>query len=200
MLDLRIPFNEATPSMFLQNSYKGFLMSSFDDASNRYFHDSICCTYVRKDGAMPTTHGEVALKRYARKEGCDLNDLELVAVYPMADGKYAGFFCPSDYYCNAMLGLEMAQEDFRNRIKKPGFYENFFKSLVAWFDDKAAMDYTIALNRVKDTMAFWGVPSSAWNSIGGHAWLECFNKYYSKRFYSGKQMRLRMEEYNRFGF
>ncbi len=197
MFRINTPFLTATPAMFLRNSYKGFLMNALDEVGFSAFHDNLCVVYSNSSGS-PVSIGKADLKAYCKAENYEEDDLTLVCVYPMADGHYAAIYCGEDVEYRILGGFEMAQEEFRSRIKEKAFYNDFFKSIVDWLDTSAASNYEVALERVQNTLSFWGIPESAWNTSGGNTWAECFNKHFAKRYYSRKMSRIRARE--SFGF
>ncbi len=178
------------------NSYEGFLGDMYELVNGIY--DDVCFVYGGKT-SLPSESIRF-LKKYASMQRLKVEDVVEEAVFPLPDGTYAHIYSNGLMDWRVSSVLEGLSEDFRQNIKKKPFYESFFRyisrnlsisSTIGTFSDLQR----IALNLSKDTMHFFGVPYSAWNTEGGKLWRESLNAALAKRYYARRAVRLRQTSF-----
>ncbi len=175
-----------------QRSYEGFLGDMYDLLNGVY--DDTCVVSGTKEGLSPESLH--ALKRYAFKNRLNIGELVEEGVFPLPDGQYAYIYCSELIEWRVSSLLEGISEDFRINIKKKSFYDSFFRYISKNLSASASLgsfrDFQrIALDLSKETMHFFGVPYSAWNTEGGKLWRESLNGALAKRYYARRAVRLR---------
>lgn len=174
------------------NSYEGFLGDMYDLINGIY--DDVCFVSGGKNSLPPESIQ--FLKKYAFKQRIEVEDVVEEAVFPLPDGTYAHIYSNGLIDWRVSSVLDGLSEDFRQNIKKKPFYESFFRYIARNLPDNASLSsfrelQRIALDLSKETMHFFGVPYSAWNTEGGKLWRESLNGALAKRYYARRAVRLR---------
>ncbi len=174
------------------NSYEGFLGDMYDLVNGIY--DDVCFVYGGKD-SLPLESMRF-LKKYAFTQRVKMEDVVEEAAFTLPDGTYAHIYSNGLMDWRVSSVLDGLAEDFRNNIKKKLFYESFFRYISRNVSTSASLGscrdlQRIALDLSKETMHFFGVPYSAWNTEGGKLWRESLNAALAKRYYARRAVRLR---------